>query len=339
MFDDLTRQQAITYSVVGGVVTLISLAVWWHLSWRMKTQQRVLDLKPRWLVSWGLLDVIGAVLLSFFCAPAAVAILEATTDFDRQAKIGELSVSSLTGFFFAMSIGSAVAIILSLIVIRIRVGAKAGDFGIGWKWEDIRKDLVVGVLGFFALVVPVLAIQVGATQLLGQETQHPIIKALKSNTDGEWLWMATICSAVLVAPIVEELLVRVILQGWFENIASGKMNEIEVLSGLHSRFRTEPVPAMPGIEQELKDLSNEKAKPATHHWYEPTAAKAWPIVLSAALFSLMHVGNGPDPIPLFVLALGLGYVYHCTHRVLPCIIIHFLMNLLSLFWLWVALRP
>jgi membrane protease YdiL (CAAX protease family) len=44
----------------------------------------------------------------------------------------------------------------------------------------------------------------------------------------------------------------------------------------------------------------------------------------------MHAAHGPDPIPLFVLALGLGYLYRQTHRILPCIVVHFLLNLLTM---------
>jgi len=38
----------------------------------------------------------------------------------------------------------------------------------------------------------------------------------------------------------------------------------------------------------------------------------WPILLSAGLFAALHATHGPDPIPLFLLALGLGYLYQRT---------------------------
>ncbi|MCA9149322.1 MAG: CPBP family intramembrane metalloprotease [Planctomycetales bacterium] len=55
-----------------------------------------------------------------------------------------------------------------------------------------------------------------------------------------------------------------------------------------------------------------------------------PIGISATLFALAHVGQGPAPIPLFLLAVGLGYIYQRTHRILPCILIHFLVNLTAM---------
>jgi hypothetical protein len=56
----------------------------------------------------------------------------------------------------------------------------------------------------------------------------------------------------------------------------------------------------------------------------------WPVIISSIVFALMHWSHGPDPIPLFLLALGLGFIYRQTHRILPCIIVHFLLNLCSL---------
>ena len=59
-----------------------------------------------------------------------------------------------------------------------------------------------------------------------------------------------------------------------------------------------------------------------------------PIVVSSLLFALAHFGYGPDPIPLFLLALILGYVYQRTHRIVPSIVTHALFNGMSLFALW-----
>ena len=56
--------------------------------------------------------------------------------------------------------------------------------------------------------------------------------------------------------------------------------------------------------------------------------------LPILLFGLAHVGYGPDPIPLFLLALVLGYTYQRTHRIVPSIVTHALFNGMSLFALW-----
>ena len=56
-------------------------------------------------------------------------------------------------------------------------------------------------------------------------------------------------------------------------------------------------------------------------------ATAWaPVVISAVLFGLVHLGQGPAPIPIFVFGLGLGMIYRQTGRILPCIVAHFMLN-------------
>ena len=63
---------------------------------------------------------------------------------------------------------------------------------------------------------------------------------------------------------------------------------------------------------------------------------AWlPIAISSAIFALMHYSHGPDWIPLTFLAAGMGYLYQRTHRLLPSLIIHILINTCSMLALWV----
>ena len=58
------------------------------------------------------------------------------------------------------------------------------------------------------------------------------------------------------------------------------------------------------------------------------------ILISAALFGLAHLGYGPEPIPLFFLALVLGYLYNRTHRIVPSVVAHALFNAYSMIALW-----
>ena len=59
----------------------------------------------------------------------------------------------------------------------------------------------------------------------------------------------------------------------------------------------------------------------------------WPVTVSATLFALMHLGHGPDPVPLFFFALGVGLLYQRTHRIMPSLIVHLLLNLFTLIML------
>ena len=66
------------------------------------------------------------------------------------------------------------------------------------------------------------------------------------------------------------------------------------------------------------------------HTVQPKFAY-WPILVSSACFALIHWGQGLAPIPLFVLALGLGYLFRQTGSLIACITVHFLLNFYSMF--------
>jgi membrane protease YdiL (CAAX protease family) len=115
---------------------------------------------------------------------------------------------------------------------------------------------------------------------------------LRSAEPGWGLWFSSLVSAGLVAPLAEEFLFRVLLQGWLESL--GRQAEPE------SRSR----------------------------------GRWMPVVISAAVFALMHLPR-PDVVPLFFLALTLGYLYRQTHRLWPSVVAHGCLNACSLgiFWL------
>ena len=106
-----------------------------------------------------------------------------------------------------------------------------------------------------------------------------------------------------MAPFVEEFLFRVVLQGWLEK----------------AYYRTRVLLTT--------QLSQQEPRPGTVIAAEVPPPFMWqPIIISSLTFSLLHLGHGPDPIPLFVLALVLGYLYAKTHRILPCIVVHMALN-------------
>ena len=67
-------------------------------------------------------------------------------------------------------------------------------------------------------------------------------------------------------------------------------------------------------------------------WLEKlTPRSSWlPILISATLFGLAHTNQGFAPIPIVVLALGLGYVYRQTHSYPAVVAMHAAFNALSL---------
>ena len=98
--------------------------------------------------------------------------------------------------------------------------------------------------------------------------------------------VALFVSTVLIAPLTEEFGFRVLLQGSLQRLADGAPD----------------------------DASN----------WRPRAL--WPIVVTSGLFAGMHWGQGPAPVPLFFLACGLGYLYRQTGSMMPPLVIHMILN-------------
>ena len=105
-----------------------------------------------------------------------------------------------------------------------------------------------------------------------------------------------------------------------------------VAPGANHAFAASAAPA-PAISFGMVSLNPYESPRATTP-IEPTAdtesPSVWPILISAFLFAIAHWTHGPDWIPLFLLAIGLGYLYRQTHRVVPCIVVHFLLNATSM---------
>lgn len=150
-----------------------------------------------------------------------------------------------------------------------------------------RTDLLIGFLGFIACWMPVFAVnQVVALSralilkwngMTDVEPKHPFFTILEN--DPQWSTIAWIAlSVVVVAPLVEELLYRVVLQGYLET-------------------------------------------------RNPHLA----VMVSSLVFAGVHSLDGrPDALPLFPLALTLGFIYQQRHSYPAVVLLHALFNGLNL---------
>jgi membrane protease YdiL (CAAX protease family) len=196
----------------------------------------------------------------------------------------------------------------------------------------------VGLLGFVALAPPVYALQAALVHFF--PTQHPLIDILRERP-GTWAVAVVSLSVAVIAPISEEFFLRVLLQGWLERLVATAApsafptpvgNSKSELPAVESTSAAENVaqPANPYAAPHTSPLS------AANGIDDVRLARAIPVVTSSLVFSLLHVGHGPAPIPLFFLALGLGYLYQRTHRLWAPLAVHCLLNSSSLVMLWLA---
>ena len=215
------------------------------------------------------------------------------------------------------------------------------------------------------------------------DTKHAVARLLEGGT----VWMLLLCgiSAVVVAPIVEEFLFRVLLQGWLEaacerlrpkmptlsRLAPGAVGPILLTSLLFAmmHFRVATPQRHPqfliylmiaGAAVSLLTMAialgllrvHVAASAADLGWqpkkfFADVRLGLWsfvavvgPIyVIQIVLLLALPKSVAPDPIPLFFLALVLGILYRRTHRIVPAIVLHMLLNAASLKMAWALMRP
>ncbi len=217
---------------------------------------------------------------------------------------------------------------VSVMIIASR--ANRTDLGLPKNFAEFGRDVRIGIIGWLAALAPVYGMQLLLILSFGPAEGHPLIKMVEEH-GSPLLFAVAFAAAVVVAPICEELLFRLVLQGWLEkwedrpnrltNAACQMTHELDSGSD-NSSFVIRHSSLSPPPDQ----------PPPTGLFGLP---HGWlPIGLSSLLFALAHVGWGPDPVALFVLALILGYVYQRTHRIVPSMVIHALFNGMTLFMLW-----
>ncbi|MEO1527289.1 MAG: CPBP family intramembrane glutamic endopeptidase [Planctomycetota bacterium] len=123
------------------------------------------------------------------------------------------------------------------------------------------------------------------------EYDHAVMNLL-AEEKGFITFLSMLVSAAGLTPIFEELLFRGLLQGGLQRVAD--LNAYD-----DSRTTWSP-------------------------------RSVWPIVVTSVVFAYMHFGQGAAPIPLYLLSIGLGFLYQAHGSLVPCIIVHFLLNATTL---------
>ncbi|MCY2990550.1 MAG: CPBP family glutamic-type intramembrane protease [Planctomycetota bacterium] len=334
------------------VALLTSFRLWLRAFGRLRAGQQILPHEPRRLAPWGLLDVLGTVVLLVVLQAAALSCLPPDWRPLPGIALEAMQTDQRIGVLLASALAELAAAGISLVAVKLRSRASWRDLGF-----DVRKiaaDVRLGSAAFLMLAPPVYVIQM--TLVYWFPSQHPLIVAIKKDPDLLFLMLSGF-TAVIVAPLAEEYFFRVLLQGWCERIATAGADLLSLFLGgaaspgspltaaPQGTATASPASHEPPVEPDHPDASSRafdgqpSGAPASRE--SPVEAEAvappslWPIGLSAGLFAAMHASHGPDPIPLFLLAVGLGYLYQRTHRILPCLVVHFLLNSCSMVMLLV----
>jgi membrane protease YdiL (CAAX protease family) len=185
--------------------------------------------------------------------------------------------------------------------------ASVVDLGLPTSWRQARRDVAVGVTACLASLLPIYLLLMALSMLVDSTKGHPLVEQFEQSPSLAAL-AALAVTALVAAPVSEEISFRLVFQGWLERI-EGRREVAE-----------SPPPA--DIDEFLVEAI-------------PDFRPSWkPMAISALVFGAAHVGAGVAPIPLAVLGLVLGYLYWRTHRVLPCIACHTTFNAVAVCGAW-----
>ena len=231
------------------------------------------------------------------------------------SEISKLEGNDQAMYSAASAVGLFTCVFLTLLVYRLRYGAISLFAGL---WRRHPNDIILG-LGAGVMAIPlILFFQWTITQFL--DYQHDTLEML---ADKPTLWVigASWLSAVVVAPICEEIIFRGVLQGWLQRIGRSIYDGV-LVGGWDSAILKKDGGNL---------LEGEGDENLAGNWSRRSNSY-WPMVISSALFGLAHVGQGPAPITLFFFGLVLGYLYRKTGSLISCIVLHMMLNGFTMFW-------
>ncbi len=215
-------------------------------------------------------------------------------------------------------------------------GTLAGQFGL--RRPRLGANLGLGLLAALVLTPAVNAVYAAVTWallLIAQVTpEEHLLTQLARQTLTPVEWTALVASAILAAPLLEEVFFRGVLQRWLAPWVWGGDVAIAAAFAFALLARREPL----GEAWSLQTFSALAlaAAPALF-----VIALAFPYLLvrcsaagpslptlygTAVLFAAVHATVWPTPIPLFVLGLGLGLLADRTQSLGAPITVHALFN-------------
>jgi len=317
--------------MIGVLLFLVSLlvvacgALWLRMFGNWWQSKPFLELEARTPTPWGLIDLVICFLsMSFGAATLQLAAMR-WLDLPVDTKVIDLPATQSSFILSAGATGQLLGVAVGLGITALRSRGSLVDFG--FSFRHVGTDIKLGFISFLLVAPPIYLIQ-GLLQYVVQFTQyfdeyhHPLIDVLKENPDAR-LFGAIVVSAAVVAPIAEEVLFRLLLQGWLERADSRPGMSTMLIGGKRSSKNASSTDDLEMIKSSEAAIEDENFKNVLRPSY-------WPMILSAALFAAAHYSHGLAPIPLFFLGLTLGYLYRQTHRILPCILLHALFNSCSL---------
>jgi membrane protease YdiL (CAAX protease family) len=234
----------------------------------------------------------------------------------------------------------------------LRAACDARPYQLGLHGHRLGANLILGYLTWFFLAMPVIYLNYQMTGWYSlwkgaKPEDHHFFQMLEaSQSDGTgWFvtWLLITVTAVMAAPLREELLFRGLLQPWLVRRPDGGNYVLcwaVFLAFLTSRQRFDaPLPAIsdPRFVPEAADrllpmlfvIIMIPGYYLCHRIFRPILtdrAAARAVYASSLFFAAAHSAVWPTPVALFLLGLGLGYVTYRTRSLVSALMAHAMFN-------------
>lgn len=339
-----------------------SLASWIYLIARVRRGQPLLEVEPCVPRVWGLADLAMVAVLLVACQIFFATLYTRFSNGEMQGEVHGQVSAAVAAF---ASLGNIVAIALALMWMALRFDVSPQH--VGFRFKGWWRQLQIGAIATL-VVLPVVYLLMAAVSIgLHSEYKHPLLDEVRRNATLTSYLMGVV-TAVLLAPLAEEFLFRVMIQGWLQSwsvstpkqivfgarlnergleenhvmavgLPVGPNTEWDVISQIVEPSNSYP-PVVSGATQVNSTVggadhdSNSTALVETYRVFTPPW---WPSVATGILFGLAHWGYGLSFIPLIVLGIVLGLLYRATHSIWPCFLVHFALNSTSMLGLGLSI--
>jgi membrane protease YdiL (CAAX protease family) len=311
-------------------VTVAGMLVAWLWAMMLRNRRPLLPPNGEPRALWGVRAVVAVALIVFGTFLLLVVAL--------LPKPAGLPEPSFTAKMLAASLFN-VAVLLTLpLVLRTLCRLRPPD--VGFSLERFGPNVKAGAMAFL-LVTPWVYLVFGMAQLVYHGKRHPLEEMLRQELSPLGIVLAFL-SAVVLAPLTEEMIFRGIIQTWLTSVLElgrGWLNrgdpalpvplvvapvegdiltETEIAS--HSLMEAS-VGIIPRETAPLHTVQGVPLRPARLNWL--------PVVLTSLLFAAVHTPEMPAPFAIFVLSLALGFLYQRTGSLVASITLHALFNAFS----------
>lgn len=230
-----------------------------------------------------------------------------------------------------VSVGAILAVLAVYLLWRFMLDRGPRTLAQTNRVSTFAADVGLGFWAFLMSATPVYGLQALLMEFYPE--RHEILDRLDNGIDPA-IFAAAAFSAVIAAPVTEEIVLRGFLLTALAHVRLGlpaswgrALFGAPVATPLDAPEETIDEPA-----HELPVAFRERGGTPGEGFRRTLAGiGSFPVVASSAVFALLHLGQGPAPIPLFFFSLMLGYLYRQTGRVTPSVVAHFALNGTTIF--------